>query len=40
MKIAQEGIGGGRRAIIFFEGEKDHPVHDQALLSVPNVIGH
>ena len=33
MKIAQEGIGGGRRAIIFFEGEKDHlvPVHDQAL---------
>ena len=33
MKIAQEGIGGGRRAIIFFEGEKDHlvPIHDQAL---------
>jgi hypothetical protein len=24
MKIAQEGIGGGRRHVIFFEGEKDH----------------
>ena len=24
MKIAQEGIGGSRRHVIFFEGEKDH----------------
>ena len=48
MKIAQDGIGGGKRHIIFFEGEKDHilPVHDQTLRctgsfrAIGRIIGH
>jgi hypothetical protein len=48
MKIAQDGVGGSRRDIIFFEGEKDHlvPVHDRTLRStgsfraIGRIIGH
>ena len=48
IKIAQDGIGGGRRHIIFFEGEKDHivSVHDQtrqctgSFRAIREIIGH
>ena len=48
MKIVQDGIGGARRHVIFFEGEEDHqiPLHDQALRctgsfkAIGRIIGH
>jgi hypothetical protein len=48
MKIAQDGIGGSRRPVIFFEGEKDHivPIHNQTLRctgsfrAIGRIIGH
>lgn len=33
MNIVQDGIGGDRKSVIFFEGEENHriPIHDQTL---------
>ena len=48
MKILQDGIGGSKRHVIFFEGEEDHriPIHDQILRctgsfkAIGRIIGH
>lgn len=48
MLIPQDGIGGTRKPVIFFEGEQDHlvPIHDQALRctgsfkAIGRIIGH
>jgi hypothetical protein len=48
MKIMQDGIGGNKRHVLFFEGEKDHliPIHDQTLRctgsfkAIGRIIGH
>ena len=48
MLIPQDGIGGSRKPVIFFEGEQDHliPIHDQTLRctgsfkAIGRIIGH